>query len=70
MSERKGQPGPDRSPSGPREANDPGSTRYGTNSGSGSNQPKDDERKEADGEFESRQGGDQTGGPPRDDAAN
>jgi hypothetical protein len=51
--------GPDRSPSGPREANDPGSTRYGTNSGSGSNEPKKNERKEERG-FRSRQGGDQT----------
>jgi hypothetical protein len=51
--------GPDRSPSGPREANDPGSTRYGTNSGSGSNEPKHNERKEERGS-KSRQGGDQT----------
>lgn len=60
MNDSKRQPGPDKSPSGPREANDPGSTRYGTNSGSGSNQPKPDERKEGDGGFRSRQGGDQT----------
>ena len=52
--------GPDRSPSGPREANDPGSTRFGTNSGSGSNEPKKNEAKEERG-FRSRQGGDQTG---------
>jgi hypothetical protein len=51
--------GPDRSPSGPREAHDPGSTRHGTNAGSGANQPKRHERKEQAG-FESRQGGDQT----------
>jgi hypothetical protein len=51
--------GPDRSPSGPREAHDPGSTRYGTRSGSGSNEPKHNERKEERG-FVSRQGGDQT----------
>ncbi|HET9521672.1 MAG TPA: hypothetical protein VFO73_11545 [Candidatus Limnocylindrales bacterium] len=51
--------GPDRSPSGPREANDPGSTRYGTNAGSGSNEPKHNERKEERG-FVSRQGRDQT----------
>ena len=57
--------GPDRSPSGPREANDPGSTRYGTNSGSGANQPKRNERKESAG-FESRQGGDETGESEQD----
>ena len=63
MSDRDRQPGPDKSPSGPREANDPGSTRYGTNSGSGSNEPKGKERKETDRGFESHQGGDQTGRP-------
>ena len=52
--------GPDRSPSGPREANDPGSTRYGTNAGSGSNEPKHSERKEQAGRSTPRQGGDQT----------
>lgn len=52
--------GPDRSPSGQREANDPGSTRYGKNSGSGSNEPKGSERKEQAGRSEPRQGGDQT----------
>ena len=57
--------GPDRSPSGPREANDPGSTRYGTNTGSGANQPKRHERKESAG-FEPRQGGDQTRGSEQD----
>jgi hypothetical protein len=51
--------GPDRSPSGQREANDPGSKRFGTTSGSGSNEPKHNERKEERG-FVSRQGGDQT----------
>jgi len=63
MKDRDRQPGPDRSPSGPREANDPGSTRYGTNAGSGSNEPKGRERKETDRGFEPRQGGDQTRGP-------
>jgi hypothetical protein len=59
--------GPDRSPSGPREANDPGSTRYGKNAGSGANEPKHSERKEQAGRSEPRQGGDQTrpGGQPR-----
>jgi hypothetical protein len=60
MNDRDRQRGPDKSPSGPREANDPGSTRYGTNSGSGANEPKHRERKETDRGFESRQGGDQT----------
>ncbi|MDF2734695.1 MAG: hypothetical protein K0S97_1318 [Chloroflexota bacterium] len=60
MNDRDRQPGPDKSPSGPREANDPGSTRYGTNPGSGSNEPKHRERKETDRGFEPRQGGDQT----------
>lgn len=59
---RDGQEGgaDDRSPSGPREANDPGSTRHGTNSGSGANQPKRTERKEEAGRSTPRQGGDQT----------
>jgi hypothetical protein len=52
--------GPDRSPSGPREANDPGDTRYGHRSGSGSNEPKHDERKEQAGRSTPQQGGDQT----------
>lgn len=52
--------GPDRSPSGPREANDPGSTRYGTNAGSGANEPKQREGKEEAGRSKPRQGGDQT----------
>lgn len=60
MIDRDRQPDPDKSPSGPREANDPGSTRHGTNSGSGSNAPKHRERKETDRGFEPRQGGDQT----------
>lgn len=51
--------GPDRSPSGPREAHDTGSTRFGHRSGSGSNEPKHDEGKDERG-FASRQGGDQT----------
>ena len=63
MNDRNRQPGPDKSPSGPRDASDPGSTRYGTNSGSGSNEQKANERKETDREFRSRQGGDQTGQP-------
>jgi len=46
-------------PTGPRDANDPGSTRYGHVPGSGRNAPKDHERKEEAG-FRSRQGGDQT----------
>jgi hypothetical protein len=37
-----------------------GPTRYGKNSGSGANEPKHNERKDARG-FVSRQGGDQTG---------
>jgi hypothetical protein len=63
--DREGEAGPDRSPSGPREANDPGSTRYGTNAGSGANEPKHDERKEIAGRSTPRQGGDQT--RPNDD---
>lgn len=46
-------------PTGPRDANDAGSTRYGHVSGSGRNEPADHERKEEAG-FPSRQGGDQT----------
>lgn len=42
-----------------RAANDPGSTRHGTTSGSGANEPKHSERKEERG-WVSRQGGDQT----------
>lgn len=63
MAERKSadQRGPDRSPSGPRAANDPGSTRHGTTSGSGSNEPKHGEKKEERG-WVPRQGGDQTRG--------
>lgn len=61
MTDRQDQgTGPDRSPSGPREANDPGSTRYGTNAGSGSNEPKANEAKEEAGRSTPRQGGDQT----------
>ena len=65
MNDRNRQPGPDKSPSGPREANDPGSTRYGSNPGSGSNEPKHRERKETDRGLEPRQGGDETGTQPR-----
>ena len=52
--------GPDKRPDGPREAGDPSSTRHGTNAGSGANEPKHRERKEAAGRCVSRQGGDQT----------
>jgi hypothetical protein len=54
--------GPHGNPSGPRDANDPGSTRYGKGRATGSNEPKHDERKEAAG-WTSRQGGDQSSGP-------
>jgi hypothetical protein len=37
-------------------------TRYGQNSGSGSNEPKRDERKEQRPDWKPRQGGDQTRG--------
>jgi hypothetical protein len=37
-------------------------TRYGQRSGSGSNQPKGNERKEQDPDWRPRQGGDQTRG--------
>lgn len=57
-----GQGGQQGNPSGPRNANDPGSTRYGKGQGTGSNQPKHDEKKEA-GSWRSRQGGDQSSGP-------
>ena len=67
MSDDERGTGPDRSPSGPREANDPGSTRHGTNSGTGANQPKHRERKETAGRCVSRQGGDQTRHPDEDD---
>ena len=49
-------------PSGPRDANDPGSTRYGKGQGTGANEPKHGERKEQ-GDWTSRQGGDQSSGP-------
>jgi hypothetical protein len=57
-----GQGGPAGNPSGPRDANDPGSTRYGKGQGSGSNEPKHNEAKETAG-WTSRQGGDQSSGP-------
>ena len=57
-----GQGGPQGNPSGPRDANDPGSTRYGKDRGTGSNEPKHSEKKEQDG-WTSRQGGDQSAGP-------
>ena len=56
-----GQGGPQGNPSGPRDTADPGSTRYGKNSGSGANQPKRDEKKEQE-DWSSRQGGDQSSG--------
>jgi hypothetical protein len=57
-----GQGGPAGNPSGPRDANDPGSTRYGKRRGTGSNEPKHSERKET-ADWTSRQGGDQSTGP-------
>jgi len=61
-----GKGGPQGNPSGPRDANDPGSTRYGQNSGTGSNEPKRHEDKEQ-GDWRSRQGGDQSQGPGTED---
>ena len=57
-----GQGGPQGNPSGPRDAKDPGSTRYGKDRGTGSNEPKHSEKKEQNG-WTSRQGGDQSSGP-------
>jgi hypothetical protein len=57
-----GQGGPSGNPTGPRDANDPGSTRYGKSRGTGANEPKHNETKE-DGGWVSRQGGDQSKGP-------
>ena len=58
-----GQAGPQGNPSGPRDANDPGSTRYGKGGrGTGANEPKHSEAKEQ-GDWTSRQGGDQSSGP-------
>jgi hypothetical protein len=57
-----GQGGPQGNPRGPRDANDPGSTRYGKRGGTGANDSKHGERKEQDG-WTSRQGGDQSTGP-------
>ncbi|HEY8134871.1 MAG TPA: hypothetical protein VIF08_02440, partial [Candidatus Limnocylindrales bacterium] len=54
-----GQGGPQGNPKGPRDANDPGSTRYGKRSGAGGNEPKESETKQVDG-WNSRQGGDQS----------
>jgi len=54
-------------PSGPRDANDPSSTRYGKERGTGSNEPKHNERKESGG-WTSRQGGDQSSGPGTESA--
>jgi hypothetical protein len=58
-----GQGGPQGNPTGPRDENDPGSTRYGKERGTGSNEPKHGERKESGGDWQSRQGGDQSSGP-------
>jgi hypothetical protein len=57
-----GQGGPQGNPSGPRDANDPGSTRYGKGGPTGANEPKHNETKEQ-GDWTSRQGGDQSSGP-------
>lgn len=57
-----GQGGPQGNPSGPRDANDPGDTRYGKGPASGANEPKHGERKEQ-GAWTSRQGGDESSGP-------
>jgi hypothetical protein len=57
-----GRGGAQGNPSGPRDANDPGSTRYGKGRGTGSNEPKHNEKKEQEG-WTSRQGGDQSSGP-------
>lgn len=57
-----GQGGSQGNPSGPRDANDPGSTRYGKGGPTGSNEPKHGEEKEQ-GDWTSRQGGDQSSGP-------
>jgi hypothetical protein len=62
--------GPAGNAAGPRDANDPGSMRYGKDRGSGSNEPPHGERKEEAG-WTSRQGGDQSAGPgtePRHEA--
>jgi hypothetical protein len=67
-----GQGGPQGNPNGPRDANDPGSTRYGKGRGTGTNQPKHGERKQQD-DWTARQGGDQSAGPdaePRDRSEN
>ncbi|MEA2676982.1 MAG: hypothetical protein QOJ81_1123 [Chloroflexota bacterium] len=53
------QGGPQGNPRGPRDANDPGSTRYGKGTATGSNEPKDNVQKEQ-GDWRSRQGGDQS----------
>ncbi len=51
----------DQGPSGSGKADNAGSTRHETRSGSGANEPKHNERKEQ-GDWVSRQGGDQTRG--------
>jgi len=61
-----GQGGPQGNPSGPRDANDSGSTRYGKTGVTGSNEPKRHEDKEQ-GDWTSRQGGDQSSGPGTED---
>jgi hypothetical protein len=57
-----GKGGPQGNPRGPRDANDPGSTRYGKGPATGSNEPKDHEDKQQ-ADWTSRQGGDQSSGP-------
>ena len=54
-----GQGGPQGNPSGPRDANDPGSTRYGKSGAGSTSESKHQEKKEQDG-WTSRQGGDQS----------
>ena len=57
-----GQGGAQGNPDGPRDASDPGSTRYGKGRGTGANEPKRSERKEK-GDWTARHGGDQSSGP-------
>jgi hypothetical protein len=61
-----GQGGPSGNPSGPRDANDPGSTRYGKERATGANDRRHGERKETS-TWTRRQGGDQAAGPARHD---
>jgi hypothetical protein len=64
-----GKGGPQGNPSGPRDENDPGSTRYGKGGGTGANEPKHSETKE-DGDWTSRQGGDQSSGSSQEQGQN